>query len=49
VLIVASSAASHEFRPKEAVVAGALLSALAVGVFVIGLSLQLPIWPVLGR
>ena len=49
VLIVAASAASHEFRPKEAVVAGVLLSALAVGVFVIGLSLQLPIWPVLGR
>jgi hypothetical protein len=49
VLIVASSAASHEFRPKEAMVAGVLLSALAVGVFVIGLSLQLPIWPVFGR
>jgi hypothetical protein len=26
-------------------VAGLLLSALAVGVFVIGLQLQLPIWP----
>ena len=45
VLIVASSAASHEFRPKEAVVAGVLLSALAVGVFVIGLKLQIGIWP----
>ena len=44
-LIVAASAASHEFRPKEAVIAGVLLSALAVGVFVVGLHLQLPIWP----
>ena len=45
VLIVASSAASHEFRWKESLVAGVLLSALAVFVFVIGLGLQLPIWP----
>ena len=44
-LIVGASAASHEFRWKESVVAGLLLSALAVGVFVIGLSVQLPIWP----
>ncbi|MFO1323671.1 MAG: tripartite tricarboxylate transporter TctB family protein [Burkholderiales bacterium] len=49
VLIVASSAASHEFRPREALIAGAFLSALAVGVFVVGLSLQLPIWPTFGR
>jgi hypothetical protein len=45
ILIVIASAASHEFRPKEAVIAGVLLAALAVGVFVVGLSLQLPIWP----
>ena len=45
ILIVIASAASHEFRPKEAVISGVLLAALAVGVFVIGLSLQLPIWP----
>jgi hypothetical protein len=45
VLIVLSSAASHEFRPKESVVSAVLLAALAVGVFVIGLKLQLPIWP----
>jgi putative tricarboxylic transport membrane protein len=45
VLIVLSSAASHEFRPKEAVIAGILLAALAVGVFVVGLKLQVPIWP----
>ena len=35
-LIVASSAASHEFRLRESVVAGVALAALAVGVFVIG-------------
>ena len=45
VLIVTASAASHEFRPKEALIAGVLLAALAVGVFVVGLKLQLPIWP----
>ena len=45
VLIVAASAASHEFRPREALIAGVLLAALAVGVFVIGLNVQLPIWP----
>ena len=45
VLIVFASVASHEFRPKEASVSAILLAALAVGVFVIGLKLQLPIWP----
>ena len=45
VLIFLSSAASHEFRPKEALISGVLLAALAVSVFVIGLKLQLPIWP----
>jgi Tripartite tricarboxylate transporter TctB family len=45
VLIVLSSAASMEFRPKEALISGVLLAALCVGVFVIGLKLQLPIWP----
>jgi len=44
-LIVMASAASHEFRPKEAVISGLLLAALAVGVFVIGLKLQIGIWP----
>jgi hypothetical protein len=44
-LIVAASAASREFRPKEALISGLFLAALAVGVFVIGLKLQLPIWP----
>jgi putative tricarboxylic transport membrane protein len=45
ILIVLSSAASHEFRYKEALISGVLLAALAVAVFVIGLKLQLPIWP----
>ena len=40
-----TSAASHEFRPKEAAISGLLLAALAVGVFVIGLKLQIGIWP----
>jgi putative tricarboxylic transport membrane protein len=45
ILIVVASAASREFRPREAVVAGIVLAALAVGVFIVGLKLQLPIWP----
>ena len=45
VLIVLASAASHEFRFKEASISAVLLAALAVGVFVIGLKLQLPVWP----
>jgi Tripartite tricarboxylate transporter TctB family len=44
-LIVAASAASHEFRFRESLIAGIALAALAVGIFVIGLKLQLPIWP----
>jgi uncharacterized integral membrane protein len=44
-LIAMSSAASREFRPKEAVISGVLLAALVVGVFVIGLKLQIGIWP----
>jgi hypothetical protein len=45
ILIVCASAASREFRPREALVAALVLAALAVGVFVVGLQLQLPIWP----
>lgn len=45
ILVVSASAASREFRPLEATISGVLLAALAVGVFVIGLKLQLPIWP----
>jgi hypothetical protein len=45
ILIFGSSLASHEFRFRAALLAGIALAALAVGVFVIGLKLQLPIWP----
>jgi heme A synthase len=45
VLIVLSSAASTEFRPREALVSGVVLAALVVAVFVVGLKLQLPVWP----
>jgi len=45
-LIVGASTASHEFRWKEAVLVGIGLAILAVGVFIIGLKLTLPIWPV---
>ena len=44
-LIVMSSAASHEFRWKESLVSSVILAAAVVGVFVLGLKLQLPIWP----
>ena len=45
ILIVLSSAASTEFRAREALVSSVLLAAAVVGVFVFGLHLQLPIWP----
>jgi hypothetical protein len=44
-LIVAASSASHEFRFREALIAGIALAILAVVVFVLGLKLLLPIWP----
>lgn len=44
-LVFASSAASHEFRPLEAAISGVLMSVLCVAVFVYALSIQLPIWP----
>ena len=46
VLILLSSAASSEFRPKEAVISGIALAVLTIAVFIILLKLQLPIWPV---
>ena len=45
ILIVIASTASSEFHWKEALISGVLLAALAVGVFIVGLKLQLPIWP----
>jgi hypothetical protein len=44
-LIVVSSAASPEFRWKEAFVSGVVLAAGAVLVFILGLGLQFSIWP----
>ena len=44
-LVFVASAASHEFRWKEAAVSGVLMALLCVGVFVYALSIQLPIWP----
>ena len=44
-LIVMASAASREFRPREAVISGVVLAVLVVGVFAIGLKLQIGIWP----
>lgn len=44
-LIMIASAASHEFRPKEAAISAVLLAALCVGIFVVGLKLQIGIWP----
>jgi hypothetical protein len=44
-LIVGASAASHEFRWKEALVSGVFFAVLAIAVFVLGLKLQLPVWP----
>jgi hypothetical protein len=45
ILIVTASAASHEFRWKEALIIGIGLAVVSVGVFVVGLKLVLPIWP----
>lgn len=45
ILIVAASTASHEFRWKEAIASGILFALLAIAVFVLGLKIQLPVWP----
>ncbi|MGH8851862.1 MAG: tripartite tricarboxylate transporter TctB family protein [Casimicrobiaceae bacterium] len=44
-LIAVASTASHEYRFRESLVSGIVLAVLSVGVFVLGLKLQLPIWP----
>ena len=44
-LVIVSSAASDEFRWKEAVVSSLLLAAFTVAAFAYGLRLQLPVWP----
>lgn len=45
VLVLVSSAASREFRWKEALIVGAVLGAAAAALFVRGLGVPLPIWP----
>ena len=44
-LMFLASSASQEFRWREALIAAILLAVLAVGVFVVGLKVQLPTWP----
>jgi putative tricarboxylic transport membrane protein len=44
-LVLVSSAASPEFRWKEALVSGTIQGAAAVVVFVYGLGIPLPVWP----
>ena len=44
-LIVVSSAASTEFRWKEALISGVILATLAVAGFIWGLGLQFSVWP----
>jgi len=44
-LIIISSAASDEFRWKEAVISSVILAVFTVLAFSYGLKLQLPVWP----
>jgi hypothetical protein len=44
-LVVLSSAASHEYRPRESVIAAVALAVFVVVTFRYGLGIQLPIWP----
>ena len=48
-LVVVSSAASDEFRWKEAVISSLVLAAFTVVAFSYGLQLQLPVWPAFVR
>lgn len=45
VLVFFASMASPEFRPREAIVSGILLAIFASLVFVVGLGVQLPLFP----
>jgi hypothetical protein len=45
ILIVAASTATREFRWKEAIASGIFFALLAIAVFVVGLKIQLPVWP----
>ena len=44
-LVAVSSAASPEFRWKEALVSGLIQGAATSAVFVYGLGIPLPVWP----
>lgn len=44
-LVVVSSAASHEFSWKGALLNALLLLSICLGAFIYGLGLQLPVWP----
>ncbi len=46
VLVVGSSLGSHDFRLKESIVNTAALLLMTVAIFVWGLHMQIPIWPV---
>ena len=47
-LVLISSSASREFRWKEALVSGVVCGLAAAALFVYGLKIPLPVWPVLG-
>ena len=44
-LVIISSLASHEMRRKEVIASIVVLAGMAVGIFVYGLKLQMPVWP----
>ena len=44
-LVIISSLASHERRRNEIIASVVILCATAVGVFVYGIKLQMPVWP----
>jgi hypothetical protein len=46
ILVLISSLASDEFNWKEALISGLIQGVVAVVVFVYGLSMPLPVWPV---
>ena len=45
VLVLVSSMASHEFSWKGALLNGEVLVLIALGAFVYGINLQMPVWP----
>lgn len=44
-LVIIAALASHESKRNEIIISIVLLSAMAVGTFVYGLKLQMPVWP----